>query len=316
MKLVSLCYKNLPWLAFCLLFISGVSLAACQPIQPGAAMTNEAADLPIPEVLIEVNDTEFTIPTDFPGGIVRVTVQNNSSKDLDIGFARVREGSSSAEILALNQDFMNNLVPLLQKASIMMSFNPVPAGASQQAILDFKTGEFIVDATEHVEAEPDPNAAHIYGTFKADRLVGTTEPQADVKVTMQDFAFVMPDAIEAGKQLWEFTNQGNQWHMLFFVKPTPGVDMEALTAALLAEGEPAGPPPFEVVPHVGIAPISEGERVWLEFALPPGEYLVGCPIPDVASLTSGGPPVSHLQHGMHRQVTVTDDATTAGNAIP
>jgi hypothetical protein len=44
--------------------------------------------------------------------------------------------------------------------------------------------------------------------------------------------------------------------------------------------------------------------MWMESDLPAGEYLVGCPIPDVAAITAGETPLSHLAHGMHHLLTV------------
>lgn len=288
-----------------LLFVA--LLSACQPIQPQATTgrTDPVTATTIPEVTIEVNDTAFTIPTDFPGGIVRVTVKNSGSKDLDISFARVREGSSIDEIMKLNKDTMSNLVPLSQMLGFMISYSPLAAGASQQAIIDFKTGQFIADATAHVDGAPEANAQHFYSVFTAKKLVGTVEPQTDVKVEMNDFAYTMPDEVKAGKQVWEYHNIGKQWHMQFFVKPAEGATMDEVLAALTVEGKPAGPPPFEIMFAGGIPPISEGERTWVEFTLEPGAYLVGCPLPDMATMLTGGQPKSHLAQGMHRLLTVT-----------
>lgn len=299
-------------------------LAACQPVQAPpaggeaaagatAAASDQAGDTSaaIPEVLISVDGTNVTIPPDFPGGIVRVTVQNNGSKDLDVGFARLKEGSSPEEVEKLSMDFEANLVPLAQMVNFMASFNPVPAGGSQSAIVDFKTGKFMIDATEHSEEAPPPGQPHTFGVFTADKIVGTVEPQADVKVEMRDFAFTMPDEIKAGKLLWEYQNLGDQWHMQFLVKPAPGVTPDEAMAALMTfvggapgEREASGPPPFEIVANAGIPPISPGERMWLEFALEPGTYVAGCPIPDAEAIMAGTAPLSHLEHGMHRVLTV------------
>ena len=295
-------YKSSQVIVWCIMLISVWSMSACQPIQPVQPVATEAQQ--IPEVLIEVNDTEFTIPADFPGGIVAVTVQNNSDTELDVSFARLREGTSMAEIQELAEDFMSNLIPILEKTGVMASFNPVPAGESREIIIDFKTGEFLLDATEHTEEDPLPGAAHIYGSFTADEIVGTVEPQADVTVEMRDFTFIMPDEIKAGELLWQFNNQGEQWHMALMLKPTPGVSMEVMIEAMLQEGEPSGPPPFEFVADVGVPPISEGERAWLSFELEPGEYLVICPIPDVAAMAAGEEPMAHVEKGMHRVLTV------------
>jgi hypothetical protein len=66
----------------------------------------------------------------------------------------------------------------------------------------------------------------------------------------------------------------------------------------------SGPPPFEIIENAGTPPIGAGERVWIETTLEPGEYLVGCPIPDIASLAAGGAPTSHFAHGMVHTLTV------------
>jgi hypothetical protein len=247
-----------------------------------------------------------------------VTVQNNSSQDLDVGLTRVRAGSSVDElIIALNEDFMSNLVPIMQKASFLYSFNPLPAGESGKVIIDFKTGGFIVDATAHTEAEPIAGAPLIYGTFNASEIVGTTEPQADVTVELADFAFIMPDEIKAGKQLWQYKNTGKQWHMIFGVTPVEGTTMADVMAALMQEGEPSGPPPFEFAEDMGIPPISAGERVWVEHDIQVGTYLMACPLPDVAAMMEGKEPMSHLHHGMHRILTVTENsAVNPASTLP
>lgn len=284
----------------CLVVFAILLLSACQPIQPPADNTTAT----IPEVTIEVNETEFVIPDNFPGGIVRVTIQNTSNKDLDVGISRLREGTNVDEVMALGQDANANLVPILQQISMLISFNPVAAGGSQQAILDLGIGDFMLDATEHVEGEPPPGLPRYYGLFSTTAIVGTVEPQSAVLVEMTDFAYIMPDEIMAGKQLWQYHNTGTQWHMQFFLKPAPGATLDDVMAAMMSEGEPSGPPPFEFVPNAGLAPISEGERVWLEFALEPGEYLVGCPIPDMVAMLKGEAPKPHIAQGMHRLLTV------------
>lgn len=290
------------WVA---IVVALILLAACQPVQPPAP-EGVAPEAAIPDVTIEVNDTDFTIPADFPGGIVAVTVQNNTSLDLDVGFTRVLEGASVDELIAMSENFMENFVPISQGASFIYSFNPLPAGESGHVIIDFRTGEFIIDATEHAEGEPIAGAPHIFDTFRTTSLVGTVEPQADVKVELADFAVIMPDEITAGDQLWEFTNSGDQWHMMFFVQPIGDASMEDVLTTLMAmaDSEPAGPPPFEMLPFAGVPPISSGERVWVETNMEPGSYIAACPLPDMSAIMAGGAPMSHLAHGMHRVVTV------------
>ena len=286
----------LPGLLLLILF----SLSACQPVQAPAASA-------IPEFTIVVSDDAVSAPKVVPGGIVRVTIQNNGSIPMDIGLARVLEGSTPEEVIALAQGGEETFIPLLTKASFLPSFNPIAPGGERWAYIDLRTGIFIVDATEHVEGMPVTGAPHLNATFTANEIVGTVAPQADVTVEMVDFAYAMPDEILAGPQLWEFTNNGGQWHMMFVVSLAEGATVEDVMAFL---GDPTmappGPPPFEFAPDAGIPPIGVGERVWLESSLAPGEYLVGCPVPDVAAIFAGEMPLMHMEHGMVKMIKVVE----------
>lgn len=287
------------WLPGFLLLVL-LSLSACQPVQAPAASA-------IPEFTIEVSDDAVSAPEVVPGGIVRMTIKNNSSIPMDIAWARVLEGSTPEEVIALAQGGGEAIIPLLTKASFLGSFNPVDPGGENWAYVDLRTGVFVVDATEHVEGAPMAGVPHLNATFTANEIVGTVAPEADVTVEMVDFAYAMPDEIPAGPQLWEFANNGEQWHMMFVVDLGEGAGVEDVLAFL---GDPAtmpsGPPPFEFAPGAGIAPIGAGERVWLEFSLAPGEYLVGCPIPDVAAIFAGEMPMSHIEHGMVKMINVVE----------
>ncbi len=291
-----------PWWLAGLLLLAVLGLAGCQPVQAPAASASA-----IPEFTIEVSDAAVTVPAVVPGGIVRVTIQNSSSIPMDIGLARVLEGSTPEEVIVLAQGGEETFIPLLTKASFLGSFNPVAPGDERWAYVDLRTGVFVVDATEHVEGMPVTGAPHLNAVFTADEIVGTTEPAADVTVNMVDFAYTMPDEIPAGSQLWEYTNSGEQWHMMFVVDLAEGAGVEDVMAFMGDPAmAPAGPPPFELRRMPGIPPIGAGERVWLEFSLAPGEYLVGCPIPDVAAIFAGEMPMSHMEHGMVKMVEVTE----------
>ena len=291
-----------------LFLLVGLALAGCQPIQAPPASATVVPAPAIPQARIEINADGIVVPADFPGGIVAVTVKNNDSKDLDVGFLRLGEGYSEADITPLLDDVMANMDALDQMTSDMGSFNPLPAGGEMELIMDFRTGDFFVYSTDHSEGAPIPGASYLVSPFAAKEVVGTVEPQADVVVGLHDFAYTMPDEIKAGEQLWEFKNEGDQFHMMFFVKPNPGVSMDDLKAAFAAgeAGELTGPPPFEFVPDAGIAPISEGERVWVKFSLDPGEYVAACPLPDMVAMASGEPPLPHYEHGMIRKFTVKE----------
>ena len=301
-----------------LLLLGVASLSACSPVQRlSQAPVADPAAATMPEFTVEVTDDAVIVPEVVPGGIVRVNFKNSSSIPMDIGLARVLEGSTPEEVIAMAQGGGEAIIPLLTKASFLGSFNPVDPGGENWAYIDLRTGVFVVDATEHVEGLPVTGAPHLNATFTADEIVGAVAPQADVVVDMVDFAYAMPDEIQAGPQLWEFINNGDQWHMMFVIDLAEGAGVEDVMAFL---GDPAmmpaGPPPFEFAPHAGIPPIGVGERVWLEFSLEPGEYLVGCPIPDAAAIFAGEPPLSHIEHGMVKMINVVPITHTPPTTAP
>ena len=290
------------------LLLVGLAVAGCQTLPPPPSAPAAASEPAIPEVRIEINADGIVVPADFPGGIVSVTFKNNDSQDLDVNLERLREGVTEADVTPLLDDVMANFDALSQMLSDMGSMNPLPAGGEQEAIMDFRTGEFLVLATEHSEGAPIPGASYRVKTFAAKELVGTVEPQADVVVGLHDFAYDMPDEIKAGEQLWEFKNEGDQFHMMILVKPNPGVSLDDLKAAFAAmeSDELTGPPPFELVETGGLAPISEGERLWVKASLEPGEYVAACPLPDMEAMAAGEPPLPHYEHGMIHTFTVTE----------
>jgi hypothetical protein len=103
--------------------------------------------------------------------------------------------------------------------------------------------------------------------------------------------------------LWEFTNSGDQWHLAALTTYNPDATPEQLLALF---GEEGGLPPADAPVQVmgGLPPMSPGERVWIEMDLPPGEYQLLCPLPDVVAMAEGGEPLPHLLHGMQRRFTV------------
>jgi hypothetical protein len=271
------------------------TLAACAA--PAAAPAPTSAPT-IPEVVIEFNGSEFKTPATIPGGIVAVTIKNSGSKPTDIGLSRFRPGKTNDDLNKWLKETPNDFANLFTIISSIFSINPVAPNASERLVADLKTGELVLDASDHVEGEPPPDLKRITQVIKAEKIVGTLEPKADVTLDMKDFAYVLPDELKAGKQTWQVLNTGQQWHMLLLAKPNEGVSVEDVLKAMMSE-TPSGPPPMEMVDSV--APISEGERQWMELDLKPGTYLLICPLPD---FSKPGPPVPHIAHGMHKVLVV------------
>lgn len=170
----------------------------------------------------------------------------------------------------------------------------VAPGTSQQVTFDLQPGSHIA---LDFGAGPPQIASF---TATAGSGPAPAEPVAAVNADLIDFQFTLPDQIKAGAQSWKIENKGSQWHEMGIFKLNEGVTVEDVMAMMASEQPPEGPPPYEEMAFW--APMSAGERAWLTVDLPPGAYTVMCFLPDFAS----DPPMSHLEHGMVRTLTVTE----------
>jgi len=271
------------WKIFVVMLAAAVVVAACSA---------PAAPVAMPEVTVEVSDAGISAPAEMPAGLVAVTVNNSTQAPTGPIFARLNEGVSQEQFMeALMADESGmaaiSLVTLLGGAQ-------AEAGESVRTVFDLKPGNHIALGF----GEGPPQLANF--TVAAGSGAAPAAPAAAVNAELLDFQFALPDQIKAGVQTWQIENKGGQWHEMVVVKLNEGVTADDLMAMMMSGEEPGGPPPFEQVAFW--APMSAGERAWMDVDLPAGEYTVLCFLPDFAS----DPPKSHLEHGMVRTLTVTE----------
>jgi len=274
--------------------------AAPEPtaVPPTAVPPTEApAEAEIPVVTIEATDSSFKVPEVVPGGIVRIDVTNTGSGPAAVSLFRIKEGHTRQELnefKAVADANPEAFFGLFELANMIHGVQDVAPGTTSAFHVDLRTGDFILS--------DDANPANDLTFFAADEITGTTEPETAVTVDMVDFAYTMPDTAP-GQGLWEFTNSGDQWHLAALTTYNPDVTPEQLLGLFSEEG---GPPPADAPVQVMgcLPPISPGERVWIEMDLPPGEYLLLFPLPDLVAMAEGGEPMPHLLHGMQRMFSV------------
>jgi hypothetical protein len=129
-----------------------------------------------------------------------------------------------------------------------------------------------------------------------------TELQAELALTLRDFALELPSEIMAGAHTWKVTNAGPEPHEITLVKLSDGYTVENLMGYLRA---PIGPPPFTFAG--GIGGMSAGQTAWVTMDLKPGEYVAFCPIPSFAH--EGKP---HHDLGMLTSFRVIRDPSEVG----
>lgn len=140
-------------------------------------------------------------------------------------------------------------------------------------------------------------------TFDPFSVVETDEPaeapETDVEVSLVDFAFTIPSELAAGPQVWQITNEGEQWHeMAVFHLLDESLTIDDVLELAMSPEVPEG-----LVEEVFIwHPSDPGTIAWTELDLEPGSYAILCFLPDLA--TEEMEP--HFMHGMSAIVTVTE----------
>ena len=123
----------------------------------------------------------------------------------------------------------------------------------------------------------------------------STEPNANLTVTLSDFAFETSAPITAGTYTVRVENTGPQLHELTVERLAPGktiADWQRWVAGGM-KGEPV------TIPAGGLAGPDKGKVGWVTLTFTPGRYLFLCYVPD----TKDGAP--HFVHGMVQEVTVS-----------
>lgn len=275
-------------------------IAACQPVSPtgavpttvpaaAAEMTSEAIDAGASAsaadgtVQVNVSAAGIDMPAAVPSGIVTFVYQAAEDAPGMPEFARLNDGVTVEQFMEAAQQDIMAAIPLVT----MIGNSEKKVG--DQATYDLKSGNYV--GLVFQESGPPLTAS-----FTAGEATGAAEPQADVTAQLADFAFILPDEIAAGPQTWMIENTGGQWHEMGILKLEEGTSVDDLLA-VLAQQEQAGPPPFEDV--VFWSPIGAGQRAWVTWDLPAGEYTVICFLPDLA-----GDMNPHAAHGMVRTLVV------------
>ena len=280
------------WKLVAVTVVASVFLSACQPVQapPQAAADTQAAEpaaaVEIPVVTLKVTDAGLEVPSEIPSGIVAIAVEGGDPENMP-ELARLNDGVTMDQLNeALGQPDPMAALPLVTL------LGSASRGVDDQVVHDLQPGDYAA-----VLFLPD-GPPQVVPVTSGDPS-GAVAPAADVNVALVDFSFVMPDTIAAGTHVWQIENMGEQWHEMGIIKLNEGVTLDDIMAMLMESGPegPDGPPPFEDLAFW--LPMDPGQKAWVTWDLPAGEYTVICFLPDLKSDMS-----PHAAHGMVRTLTV------------
>lgn len=244
------------------------TLAACQPVQRESAV--------MPEVVIHAHDYKFEVPAQVEAGLVKLALVNDGQEPHHAQLVRLNDGVTFEQFETALHENVGTALPLVTQPG---GAAPIDSGATTSVFVNLTPGNYAVlcfipspDGTEHFAKGMITPLTVVAGTGEQ------SEPLALGTVTLEDFTFVLPSDIQAGKQTWKVVNKGKQPHEINLLKLAAGKTLDDLHAWMAA---PSGPPPVHNVG--GFNGIEPNQAGWMELDLTPGQYVAICHIPDPAT---------------------------------
>jgi hypothetical protein len=258
-----------------------------------AACAREAAPPPGPNVVtIVATDFAFAMPETLPPGLTTFRLANTGAEPHHSVLFKLAEGKTVADFQA---------VAMSEKTPEWLTLPGSPAAVmpndTSNATTMLEPGQYVLvcyvpspDGTPHI-AKGMVRPFVVAGPAPA---VAAAEPQADVTVTLSDYAFAFSTPLTAGPHTIRVENAGPQVHEITFERLDDGKSMQDYVA--WGQAGIKGPPPSH--PVGGLIGPTKGQHAWFTINLTAGKYLLVCYVPDE------GDQKPHVAHGMIQEITI------------
>lgn len=256
--------------------------------------TREAfAQTPAPAptlVSITSSDFAFAAPATVPAGLTTVRLVNEGKEMHHAQLVRLDDGHTVEELMAA----AGQHGPLPAWARFVGGPNVPGPGGYSEATMELEAGNY---ALLCFIPSPDGVPHLMKGMVKPLTVVpaqsGAVAPQADVRMTLRDYAYEITPELTAGRHVLRVENAAEQPHEVIIMRLAPGKTLHDVLGWLERMD---GPPP--AMPVSGTSLLSTGAVNHVTADFEPGEYVLLCMVPDAKD----GKP--HVAHGMARQLTV------------
>jgi hypothetical protein len=257
-----------------------------------ALLAGAPTDLP-GAVTYVARDFAFSGPERIPAGLTTVEIVNHGLDAHQIQFIKLPGGKTAADFSA---EITADPARLPSWAQRRGGPNGVVPGERATAIIDLEPGDYVL-----ICGIPDSHGLpHVaLGMLKPLRVVAAPArelkaPQADLTITLVDFAFELSRPVTAGENTIRVLNKGTQPHEVVVVQLAPGASITDFAedfrpgTPVLPAGKPIG----------GIVGLERGLEGFFRMDFLPGSYGLICFLPDI---TRGVP---HITRGMMMDVVV------------
>jgi plastocyanin len=270
------------------------------PASPSEAPASEApsaapSEAALQQLEITGTDFAFELPATIPAGLTSITLANEGQEEHQAQVAGLNEGSTFEDLTAALQG--NNEVEALGMLSLSGGPTGVVPGDSGTTASNLAPGQYAVLCFVRSPDGVPHFAKGMVAPFEVTGTASTEElPAGDAELTLQDFAFVGLNELDAGEHTISVTNTGPQPHEATLVELADGIEIGDLIPMFTSTEPPTGPPPFTSVG--GLTAIMPNTSATIDVDVEPGNYAWLCFVPDPGS----GQP--HAALGMIAALTV------------
>ena len=266
-----------------------------------SARTAPASLGDIPELTIVTTDFRFEAPDTVPAGLTRVRLRNDGKEHHHAQIVRLGPGVTIPKLL----EAISKSVASLPVGTKFVGGPNVPAkGGTSEVVLTLEPGNYalicFVSGQDHVPHLAKGMTRLLTVTQPVVAKSKPRAPEADIRMTLHDYAFDLPAVIPAGRHTIRVENAAAQPHEAVLGKLVAGKTIADLMQWMKTR---EGAMPGEEVG--GTVGLSTGEVNFVNVDLTPGEYVLLCFVPDAKDGKS------HLSHGMIRQFTVSSASASS-----
>jgi len=274
-----------------LLILIVLALPTCggENASTGGGLDTSAAAASQPrEIHFVARDFEFDGPTTIEGGLVTLSLSNESETWHHLQLIRLPDGLSMQEF----EQGMAQMQPGTPPPTWLVEaggVNPPPPGGSARVTTWIEPGEYavvcVVDTPDHV-----PHVAK--GMMRSLTVTAPTgetppEPSSDLTLTLVDYAFAFSAPPTRGSHVIRVEDTAEQAHELALFRFAPGKTMDDLMAWAETYHGPA-----PIIAAGGVPAFRRGQTAYVEVTFEPGDYVALCFVPDA------GDGLPHIVHGM------------------
>ena len=279
-----------------------IAVAGCStkdaPKTTDSAAAPAAAATPATPNVVEINASEykFEAPDQIPAGLTMFKM-NDTGKELHhVTLIKLDSGKTINDLMT----GMKNMKPGTHPPGWVIPAggpNAAAPGSSSSLVTVLEPGNYAI-VCFIPDAKGVPHVMHGMAkglTVTPSTTASTTEPNADITVTLKDYQFDFSTPLTAGKHTLKIVTAPGQPHEYTFFQLMPGKTAADITKYV--EGGMQGPPP--IMPLGGVSAMSAGMASFYEVDLKPGDYAIVCFLEDAKD----GKP--HYTHGMIQQIKIT-----------